>query len=148
MNQQFRGRPCEEFISDLRVKIEVSGLYTYADVVALCQPPRFEDDQLDTLTNPEVVFEVLSESTETYDRGRKFAQYRMLPSLAEYILVAQDRVSVEHFKRQENGSWLLRPLSESTDVLNIGTIDCQLSLADVYAKVELPSSAAGAFFPR
>src|SRR5437870_1310644 len=84
-----RGRPCEVHTSDLRVKVTATGLYTYPDVVALCGEPRFEDEVLDTLLNPDVIVEVLSESTEAYDRGKKAARYRRLESLQEYVLIAQ-----------------------------------------------------------
>jgi Uma2 family endonuclease len=85
---QLRGRPGEAYINDMRVKVSVTGLYTYPDVTALCSEPRFEDSHLDTLLNPSVIVEVLSDSTEAYDRGEKFAHYRRLESLRDYVLIA------------------------------------------------------------
>src|SRR5206468_6291774 len=92
LSSQLRGRPCEVYASDMRVKVRPTGMYTYPDVVAVCGEPRFEDEQVDTLVNPAVIVEVLSPSTEAYDRGQKFAHYRKLESLTEYVLVAQNEV--------------------------------------------------------
>jgi Uma2 family endonuclease len=106
LGSQLRDRPCEVYISDMRVYVEPTGLYTYPDVVVVCDAPRFQDGELDTLLNPTVLVEVLSPSTEAYDRGKKFGHYRRLPSAREYVLVAQDRVLVERFTRQgRSGSW-------------------------------------------
>jgi Uma2 family endonuclease len=90
IHPQLRGRNCEAFVSDMRVKVSPTGMYTYPDDVAVCGEARFEDSHMDTLLNPTVIVEVLSGSTEAYDRGEKFAHYRRLESLREYVLVAQD----------------------------------------------------------
>ena len=113
-SQQLRGRPCEAYISDMRVKVRHTGLYTYPDVVVVCGETRFEDVDNDTLLNPTVIVEVLSASTEAYDRGEKFAHYRRLESLQEYVLVAQDKVRMEHYA-QQGAQWLL---SEASALLN------------------------------
>jgi Uma2 family endonuclease len=97
---QLRGRPCEAYIGDMRVKVNTSGGYTYPDVVVVCGEPRFEDEHVDTLLNPTLIVEVLSPSTERYDRGRKLEHYRRIPSLAEYVLVAQDARRIEWYTRQ------------------------------------------------
>src|SRR5947208_2413562 len=94
---QLRGRGCEVCASDMRVKVSPTGMYTYPDIVGVCDEPRFEDGYTDTLLNPQVIVEVLSESTEAYDRGEKFAHYRRLDSLREYVLVAQAKLRVEHY---------------------------------------------------
>ena len=114
LSTQLRGRPCEVYASDMRVKVSPTGMYTYPDVAAVCGEARFEDGQVDTLTNPSVIIEVLSPSTEAYDRGEKFAHYRKLQSLAEYVLVAQDKMRVEHFARHgERGEqWVLTEISD------------------------------------
>ncbi|HYN90066.1 MAG TPA: Uma2 family endonuclease, partial [Ardenticatenaceae bacterium] len=104
--QQLGDRPCEVYSNDMRVKIPVARVYTYPDVVVSCDDPLFEDDELDTLLNPIVIVEVLSASTESYDRGKKFSFYRSIPSLIEYVLVAQDEHRVEHYLRQAGGHWL------------------------------------------
>jgi len=134
---QLRDRPCEVYQSDMRVKVSSTGLYTYPDVVVVCGEPRFEDAEVDTLLNPTVLFEVLSETTENYDRGKKFEHYRTLPSLQEYVLVAQDKCHVEQFTRQPDNRWLLWETGNLEGVLSLPSIGCELKLADVYAKVTL-----------
>ncbi len=131
---RFRGRPCEVYQSDMRVKVSPTGLYTYPDVVALCGAPAFEDAHVDTLLNPAVVVEVLSPSTAAYDRGEKFAHYRRLPSLHEYVLVSQDRVRVEHYARHGAG-WLLTEFEGPDATLELPALGCALPLAEVYERV-------------
>ena len=99
LHAQLRGRPCRVFANDLRVRVQASGLYTYPDVLALCGERRFEDAHRDTLLNPTLIGEVLSPSTEAYDRGKQFGHYRRLESLIDYLLIAQDEVRVEHYTR-------------------------------------------------
>lgn len=137
IGNRFTGRPCHVFSSDMRVKVIATGLYSYPDVVAVCGEMHFDDVQRDTLTNPGVIVEVLSPSTEAYDRGEKFVHYRRLGSLAEYVLVAQDRVRVEHYLRQAAG-WVLTEMSDLDSHLNLVSIDCAVSLRDLYDKVEFP----------
>lgn len=110
-------------------------MYTYPDVVAVCDEPRFEDTHIDTLLNPLVIVEVLSESTEAYDRGEKFAHYRRLDTLREYVLVAQDKVRVEHYVR-EGEQWILSEISDSDGTLHLASVDCHVMLAAIYEKVE------------
>jgi Uma2 family endonuclease len=137
IRSQLRDRPCESYVSDMRVNITPTGLYTYPDVVAVCDEPRFLDGELDTLLNPTVIVEVLSPSTEAYDRGLKFAHYRRLASLREYVLVAQDRVLVERYTRQGE-EWLLTAWSGLEDTLRLASIDCAVALREIYAKVQFP----------
>jgi Uma2 family endonuclease len=136
LQSQFRERPCDAFVIDMRTKIPNVGLYTYPDIVALCGEPEFEDNVFDTLTNPQMVIEVLSPSTESYDRGQKFQFYRQNESLTDYLLVAQNRLSVEHFRRQPSGEWLLRGYTELDDVIQVESLDCSLSLKEIYLKVD------------
>ncbi len=138
LHAQLRTRTCQVYANDMRVKIFPTELYTYPDVVVVCDEPRFEDAELDTLLNPTVLIEVLSPTTEAYDRGEKFAQYRQVASLSEYILVAQNCVRVEHYLRQGT-QWLLTAFGKQDDVLNFVSIGCELSLREVYAKVEFPT---------
>jgi Uma2 family endonuclease len=142
LRAQLRGRPCEAYINDMRVKVGVTGLYTYPDVAALCGEPHFEDRHLDTLLNPSVIVEVLSPSTEAYDRGEKFAHYRRLESLRDYVLIAQDKVRVEHYVRQGD-QWILSEASDLSSVVHLSSIGCDLVLLDIYDKVEFPNTEAG-----
>ena len=137
IHRQFAGRPCEVYQSDMRVKVSATGLYTYPDVVAICGEARFEDGEHDTLANPLVLVEVLSESTEGYDRGTKSEHYRRIESLREYVLIAQDKVHVEHFVRQPDNTWLLRETEEPNDTLTLPAIQCELTVAEIYDKVEM-----------
>jgi Uma2 family endonuclease len=135
LGQHLRGRPCELYAGDMRVKISRTGSYVYPDVVIACGQPEFEDEHVDTLLNPTVVIEVLSPSTERYDRGRKWEQYRQIPALAEYLLIAQDQPLIEHYARQQSGFWLFsdaKALDESVDLVSVG---CTLPLAEVYDRV-------------
>ncbi len=135
---QLRGKDCETFASDMRVKVSPTGMYTYPDIVAVCGEARFEDQHTDTLLNPTVIVEVLSESTEAYDRGEKFAHYRRLETLREYVLVAQDKIRIEHFRR-EGEEWILSEVSGSDATLHLGSIDCHIEVAAVYEKVNFDS---------
>lgn len=135
LHHQLRGRPCEAFMGDMRVRVSVTGLYTYPDIAVVCGEPEFEDDELDTLLNPTLIIEVLSDSTADYDRGTKFAHYRTLPSLREYLLFAQDRVHVEHFVRQPEDRWLLTESDDPASILDLEAIGCKLELAAAYERV-------------
>ena len=137
LSTQLKGRPCKVYPSGMRVKVSATGLYTYPDVTVVCGEARFEDDQQDTLRNPTVVIEVLSGSTEDYDRGRKFERYRQIESLAEYVLIAQEKHHIERFRRQDNNQWLLSETSRLGDTISLDSIDCKLALAEIYDKVEI-----------
>jgi Uma2 family endonuclease len=139
VSQQLRGRPCEAYISDMRVNVSRTGLYTYPDVVVVCGEIRFEDASNDTLLNPLVIVEVLSASTEAYDRGEKFAHYRRLESLQAYLLVAQDKVRLEHYVRQ-GAQWVLSEVSDLHDTVHLASIDCEVILQEVYDKVQFVTS--------
>ena len=137
VGQQLLEGDCEVHSSEVRVRVSQTGLYTYPDVAIACGPIEFEDDHVDTLLNPVVIIEVLSPSTEAYDRGEKFAHYRRLDSLKEYILVSQDRVRVERYVRQGE-RWVLSELSIPDDVLEFAALDCRIKLSEIYRKVVLP----------
>ena len=137
LGTQLRGGPCRLYSNDMRVQVADTGLYTYPDVVVVCQPPQFfQVEHRNTLLNPTLIVEVLSESTEAYDRGQKFEHYRRLDSLAEYLLVAQDKAKIEHFTRQPDG-WLLTEAKGLDRVLSLPSIGCELRLAEVYDLVEV-----------
>jgi Uma2 family endonuclease len=136
-------RPCEVHTSDMRVKIPATDRYVYPDATVVCGEPVFEDGVLDTLMNPQVVVEVLSESSEHYDRGDMFAQYRSIPTVTDYVLVAEDAVRVEHFRRQPGGKWLLESLGPG-DALALESVGARIPIDRLYLKVPLPAGAAGA----
>jgi Uma2 family endonuclease len=138
-NQLKDGR-CRVASSDLRVKVDATGLYTYPDIVIVGDEPLFEDGVLDTLLNPRILVEVLSESTEKYDRGTKFAHYRRMPSVQEYVLVSQDRPLVERFVRQPDDSWLLTTFGDLTQVFAYGSIPVQVPLAEIYRGIDFPEN--------
>lgn len=135
LHGQLRGRSCEVFLSDLRVRAELADLLTYADIAVVCGEPHFLDAELDTLTNPTLLVEVLSPSTADYDRGGKFAHYRTLPSLTEYLVIEQEKVLVEHHVKQPDGSWLLTEVRALEATLELPSIGCRLALADIYERV-------------
>jgi Uma2 family endonuclease len=132
--------PCRVVTSDLRVKVSATGLYTYPDIIVVCDEPQFEDEVLDTLLNPRVIVEVLSDSTEKYDRGTKFGHYRQLPSVREYVLVAQDRPLVERYVRQSDDTWLLTAFSDLAESFHFGSIAAPMALADIYRGVTFPEA--------
>ena len=126
---------CRVFMSNMRVGISAGVSYFYPDIVVVCDEPRFEDDVFDTLINPQVVIEVLSDSTANYDRGEKFIRYRQLESLQEYILISQNQVHVEHYLRQGK-QWVLSEFSAPENVLPLVSIEAELSLRQIYRFVE------------
>jgi len=135
VSTQLRKRPCELYVADMRLRIAALGKYFYPDVTVVCGEPRFADDYVDNLLNPTVVIEVLSPSTEAHDRGEKFESYRTVESLREYLLIAQDRYHLDHFVRQDDGSWLLNDASGLESLIHLPSIGCELPLAEVYEKV-------------
>jgi Uma2 family endonuclease len=143
LHAQLKGRPCVVLSSDMRVRIETADACKYPDIAVLCDEPRFHDNRRDVLLNPTLLIEVLSPSTEAYDRGGKFAIYRALPSLREYVLIAQDRLSVEMFTRQQDNRWLLTAYSTSEDEAVFESIQCQVPVREIYYKVQLGPPAAG-----
>jgi Uma2 family endonuclease len=138
---KLRGRGCEVYASDMRVKVNPTGLYTYPDVTVVCSKPQFEDDVFDTLVNPKLIIEVLSDSTELYDRGEKFAHYQTIDSLQEYVLVSQRDYRVEVFTRQETDEWLLKNVTGSHASVTFRSIDFTLDLEEVYFQVEMPEKS-------
>jgi len=134
---QLRKRPCKAYTNDMRVKINAMGAYVYPDVIALCSEPQFDDAQQDTLLNPAVIIEVLSPSTTSYDKGEKFLFYQTLPSLQEYLLIAQDRILIIHCMRQESGFWDFKLTMQREQSIDLGSIGCTLLVADIYEKSDL-----------
>jgi len=132
LGNQLEGQPCQPLSNDMRVCVKPAGLYTYPDMVVVCGEPKFLDNTFDTLLNPTVIIEVLSESTEAYDRDKKFELYRSLESLAEYVMISSLRVRSERYTRQPDGTWNYSSKTNLEDTLELKSIDCQLSLADLY----------------
>jgi Uma2 family endonuclease len=132
-----KGHPCEIYPSNMRVKTPATGLYTYPDVVVICGEPQFEDANVDTLLNPTIVIEVLSDSTQSYDRGLKFGHYRKIESLTEYILVNQHQCQIEQYVRQREGPWLRSDMRAGK--LRLPSINCSIDLSEIYDKVQFPN---------
>jgi len=134
LGNQLLNRPCEAYISDMRVKAADAHSYRYPDVAVVCGRPEFEDEHADTLLNPTLLIEVLSPSTEAGDRGEKFVEYRCIPSLKQYILVEQDKPRIERYERQRDG-WLLTETAGLDATVSLDAVGCVLALAEVYDKV-------------
>jgi Uma2 family endonuclease len=141
ISDQLEEGPCEAFIGDMRVRTSPTGLYSYPDVVAVCGEALFLDDQVDTLLNPTLIVEVLSPSTEDYDRGDKFEFYKAIESLREYVLVAQDEILVERFAKQGD-EWVRTEYRDIGQTLVLESIGCAIPLREVNAKVKLVDSGA------
>ena len=134
LSLQLKKRPCEAYINDMRVKAAEARSYHYPDIAVVCGTPQFEDAHVDTLLNPTLLIEVLSPSTEAYDRGGKFAHYRKIATLREYLLVVQDQPGIERYERQGD-VWILTEAEGLEASVPLKSIDCVLSLREVYDKV-------------
>ena len=142
LRNQLKGKPCRVYPSAMRVWIPAYEKYTYPDVTVVCGQPQFQDEVRDTLLNPTVIIEVLSPSTEKYDRGKKFERYKSLLSVTDYILVAQDEALLDHYARQPHDQWLLTTVRGRDSQLRIANIGCTLWLSEVYDKVEFAADQA------
>lgn len=137
LREQLRKKPCRVYPSDLRLRIQAKGLYTYPDLSVVCGEPQLESDAGDVLLNPVVIVEVLSESTEAYDRGKKFEHYRTIPTLRHYVLISQDRHSIDCFSLRDDGSWNLANCQGLEGKVTLDSIDGELAASEVYDKVTL-----------
>jgi Uma2 family endonuclease len=135
---QARQRGCCVFPSDMKVAVTQPPSYSYPDLTLACGTPLYEDEHEDTLLNPLVIIEILSPSTERYDRTTKFRRYQSIPTLQEYLLIAQDYPFVEHFVRQPDGGWLWSAADQLTDVITLATTGCTLALAAIYEQITFP----------
>jgi Uma2 family endonuclease len=138
-----KDKPCTVFNSDLRVQVQATGLYTYPDATIVCGEQIFDDDHRDTLLNPTVIVEVLSDSTEKYDRGKKSNHYRQIKSLKELILIAQDRPQVERFTRQPNGDWLFNEQKELSAEFELKSLDISVAMSELYRGVKFEPTEEG-----
>ncbi|RME45062.1 MAG: Uma2 family endonuclease [Chloroflexi bacterium] len=136
LSNALRAKPCEAFVSDLRLWVKQVGLYTYPDVMVVCGGLEFAHERTDTITNPTVIFEVLSPSTENYDRGKKFEFYRTLETLKEYVLIDQERIHVEHYRLLEEGRWLLTVFDDEAGTLTLESIGIEIPVSDMYERVD------------
>ena len=143
LSLQLKGKPCRVYPSDMRVRIPRTPSYKYPDAIVVCGKPEFEDDKRDILLNPIVIVEVLSPSTELYDRGAKFREYRTIDSLQEYVLISQDKALIERYARQEQTRfWTLSECAGLDESFEFHAIACRLELAEVYEHVEFPETGA------
>ena len=140
LSRQLMDGACEvASTGDLRVKVSQTASYFYPDIVVVCGEPQAEDNTFDTLVNPTLIVEVLSVSTEMYDRDEKFAHYRQIDSLQEYILISQDRVQVVHYRRQVP-QWMPTEFRALEDVMPLVSIGCKLPLQHIYRRVKFDSN--------
>jgi Uma2 family endonuclease len=136
LSEQLRGRSCEASGSDLRLFSAHHRIFTYPDIMVTCGPDQFLDGRRDTLTDATLIVEVLSPSIKNCDRGEKFLFYRSLPSFCEYLLIAQDTVLAEHYRRQSDGAWLLREFKSPRDEIELTSVGCRLTMESLYERVE------------
>jgi Uma2 family endonuclease len=135
--QQLKGKPCRVSASDFRLRV-TPDLYSYPDVMVICGEAQFADDQKDTVLNPALIVEVLSESTRNYDRGRKFQHYRKLPSLIEYLMIEQDEPRIEHWTRQRENHWDFVELDDLAQTIELTSVGCLLPPTEIYDKIAWP----------
>lgn len=140
LGARLRDRRCEVFSTDLRLAVDPAGMYTYPDVMIVCGDPITIDKHQDTIVNPVAIVEVLSDSTKNYDRGQKFQYYRTLPSLREYVTVAQDEIHVERHIRGNAGQWILTEFGKLEDVLELQCVNVKLPLAEIYRRIDFTSN--------
>jgi len=129
-------RPCAAYESNLRILVSATGLYTYPDASVIYGPLKFEDQRCDTVLNPTLLVEVLSDSTEAYDRGKKFSHYRQIPSLREYLLVSQEEAKIERFLRNDDGTWTLTEAAGLEATLPLPSLGIEIGLGEVFDKVD------------
>jgi Uma2 family endonuclease len=138
LRNRLKGRPCRAYDSDLRILISDTGLYTYPDASVICGPLEYDssDDRRNTVTNPTLLVEVVSESTEAYDRGKKFGHYRRIASFREYLIVWQDEPKIERYLRNADGTWTLTEIAGLDASLSLSSIEIDLPLREVYDAVD------------
>lgn len=142
IGSRLKGSPCRTYSSDQRVRVSPTGLYTYPDLVIVCGKGEYEDDEMDTLLNPDAIIEVLSPSTENYDRGAKFRQYQQMQSVKEYVLVSQSEPLCERFVRQTDGTWNLTTITAIGGELAFNSVPVRIPLAAIYDGVTFAQPAA------
>lgn len=150
ISTQLLGKPCQAFSKDIKVRsgptpkrgYTTKGLFSYPDLLVVCGELKFHDERRDVLLNPAVIIEVLSQTTEAFDRGEKWSRYQTwLPELSDYVLVSQSKPQIEHFHRQSSGEWLYSLVKELESSFHLASINCTLQLADVYDRIVFPVEA-------
>lgn len=136
LDRELPKKRCDVFASDVRLQVESRDLFTYPDIMIVCEKPQFYENRNDTVTNPVIIFEVLSEATKNYDRGEKFEFYRAIPTLKEYVLVDQHKIHVEHFLKVEPGKWILTEYDDILHELKLAAVDLIIPLQAIYNRVE------------
>ncbi|HKC66066.1 MAG TPA: Uma2 family endonuclease [Pyrinomonadaceae bacterium] len=143
LKSKLRGRGCRVFPANMRIKVPSMAPYRYGDLSALCGEAQFEEiGGVDALTNPSLIVEVLSESTEAYDRGKKFTQYKSIPSFGEYLLVDQNRPHITHLVKQADSSWIYNEYNDLVSVVKLTSLNCELPMSEVYENVSFDSEKA------
>lgn len=142
IGNQLLDRPCDVITGDLLLCVDPQYRYTYPDIVVVCGEPKFLDNQFDTLLNPDVIIEVLSDSTRSYDRGEKFEQYRSIPSFREYLVVEQSKVHVELHSKQPNGTWLMWETYKLEDAVRLGSVGIEIQVSDIYRRTQFESAGS------
>ena len=148
LHNRLRDSPCETYGSDMRVRVSKTGLYTYPDLSIACDKPQFVDDQVDTLLTPKVLIEILSDSTEKYDRGTKMSHYLQIDSLREYVLVSQSQPRVEVYHRRTDGQWNYNEARELSASITLTSVGITLPLSEIYQRVEFPEPDSPVAFPQ
>jgi len=133
-NSMLKGK-CEAFASDIKLQVDEENHYTYPDVMVVCGELEFAKERKDTVINPVVIVEVLSESTKDYDRGTKFTAYRKITTLKDYILVDQDKIHIEYFAKEEDGTWRFREYFHTEDALIVQSVNLQIPVKEIYERV-------------
>ena len=141
LRSRLKGNPCAPFDSDLRIKCP-TGLYTYPDASVICSELEYDDEQQDTVLNPTLLMEVLSKSSEAYDRGKKFDHYRKIPSLREYVLISQDEPMIQRFLRNEDDTWTLSAVADLNQSIRLQSLGIELPLAEVYERVDFTAEVS------
>ena len=137
VRNKLKGKACEALSPNMKVRTSSASLFAYPDLTVVCGKPQFHDTKKDVLINPQAIFEVLTSFTFNFDHTTKFQKYRLgNPTLTDYFLISQDKAFVEHFMKQADGNWLYRSYSELDETIKIETLDCELSLREIYDRVE------------
>src|SRR5687768_4534321 len=148
LHVQLRGKPCTPYTSNMRMGVRTAEMYFYPDAAVVCGEPTFDDEWSDTILNTTVIFEVLSKSTERFDRGEKSAAYRALPSLKELVLISQHQPTAERYTRQPDNTWLFTEVASIDGTLELPSIDCRIPMADIYERIDFPPPTPPEIDPR
>jgi Uma2 family endonuclease len=138
LHGKLAGAGCRTLSSDQRLKVNQTGLYTYPDIMIVCEKPERAEADSETIVNPQVIIEVLSDKTESYDRYEKFEHYKRLSSVREYVLVAQNRIGLERYLRNAEGAWIIQTFTQADETFSFASVPVNVKIADIYSGVEFP----------